>query len=131
MFYDHFLALNWDRYSPEPLEAFTARVYAEFRAHPIHLPAEARAALDRILCDDWLGSYRRLDGIVSSLRRISIRLSARTGKEFELEKAVEELLANFDGLGSDFGEFFPLIQAQIQESTNAVPVATPDHLRNH
>lgn len=114
VFYDHFLAIDWDRYSAELLEVFTARLYGEIRAHPISLPAEAQAAIDRMLSEDRLGSYRQLDGIEASLRRVSARLSARTGKEFGLERAVSELRANFDGLRSDFAEFFPLLQSHVE-----------------
>jgi len=114
VFYDHFLAIDWDRYSAESLEVFTARLYADIRAHPIPLPAEAQAAIDRMLCEDRLGSYRRLDGIEASLHRVSARLSARTGKEFALERAISELRVNFDGLRSDFAEFFPLLQGHVE-----------------
>jgi acyl carrier protein phosphodiesterase len=62
VFYDHFLALDWNRYSTEPLDAFTARLYSDLRAHPITAPEEARAALDRMIRDDRLGSYRTIEG---------------------------------------------------------------------
>jgi acyl carrier protein phosphodiesterase len=113
VFYDHFLALDWDRYSAERLESFTARVSADIRAHPISLPEEARGALDRMLLDDRLTSYRSIEGIEVTLRRVSMRLAARTGREFALENAVSELRANFDALRSDFAEFFPLLQAHV------------------
>jgi len=119
VFYDHFLALDWDRYSGEPLEAFTARLYADIRAHPIPLPAEAQAAFNRMAGDDRLGSFRRLDGIEASLRWVSKRLSARVGREFGLERAVSELVANFEGLQEDFAEFFPLLQAHVGEGPKA------------
>ena len=48
------------------------------------------------------------------MRRISLRLEARVGRAFGLEKAVSELRANFEGLGADFAEFFPLLQAQVE-----------------
>jgi hypothetical protein len=54
---------------------------------------------------------------------ISGVFSARVGKEFSLERAVPELLDNFDELGSDFGEFFPLLQAHAGKSTQAEPFA--------
>lgn len=117
VFYDHFLALDWGRYSPEPLEAFTARLYAEVRAHPVPLPAEAQAAIDRMVCEDRLGSYRAIGGIEATLRRVSARLAARTGKEFALERAVAELLGNYDELGCDFAEFFPLLRADVEQRT--------------
>jgi acyl carrier protein phosphodiesterase len=113
VFYDHYLALDWDRYSAEPLDAFTARLYSDLRAHPITAPEEARAALDRMVRDDRLGSYRTLEGIEATLLRVSIRLTERTGREFALEKAITELRANFDGLGSDFAEFFPLLRSHV------------------
>jgi acyl carrier protein phosphodiesterase len=113
VFYDHFLALDWQRYSPEPLGAFTARVYADVRAWSVRLPGEARAALERMIGDDRLGSYGRLDGIEAALRRVSQRLLARTGRDLELERGVSELVANFDGLRADFDEFFPQLQAHV------------------
>lgn len=121
VFYDHFLAVDWGRYTAEPLEAFTARLGAEIRAHPIRLPAEAQAAVDRMLSEDRLASYCQIDGVEATLRRVSMRLSARIGKDFELESAVTELQENFDELASDFGEFFPLLQAHVGESEATKP----------
>lgn len=119
VFYDHFLALDWDHYANEPLEAFTARLYADIRAHPIELPTEARAAVERMLHDDRLGSYRHLEGIEASLRRVSLRLEARTGRNFGLERGVTELVAHFEGLRSDFAEFFPQLVTHVREYQDA------------
>jgi acyl carrier protein phosphodiesterase len=111
VFYDHFLALDWGRYSPEPLDVFTARLYADIRVGMFHFPEEAQAALERMMREDRLGSYRRLDGIEGSLRRVSLRLAARIGRDLGLERGVSELVANFEGLRGDFAEFFPQLQA--------------------
>ncbi len=125
VFYDHFLALDWDSYSAEPLDAFTARLYADIRAGMARLPVEAQAGLERMISEDRLGSYRRLDGIESSLRRVSIRLAARIGRDLGLERGVSELVANFDGLKADFAEFFPQLQAHVAEAPSAErPAAT-------
>jgi acyl carrier protein phosphodiesterase len=62
--------------------------------------------------DDRLGSYRCLDGIEASLRRVSKRLSARVGREFGLERGISELVANFEGLRGDFAEFFPQLRTR-------------------
>lgn len=113
VFYDHFLALDWQRYSPEPLEAFTSRLYADIRAWSVRLPAEARDALERMMSDDRLGSYGRLDGIEAALRRVSQRLWERTGRDLGLERGVSELVAHFDGLRADFDEFFPQLRAHV------------------
>jgi acyl carrier protein phosphodiesterase len=113
VFYDHFLSLRWGHYSSEPLGAFTARLYAELGSHPIPLPDETQAILDQLIGEDWLGSYASIEGIEDALGRISERLAARVGRDFELAKATSALLTNFDDLGRDFAEFFPLLQAYV------------------
>ncbi|HZZ77755.1 MAG TPA: ACP phosphodiesterase [Gemmataceae bacterium] len=113
VFYDHYLAIDWQTYSPEPLDSFTAHVYADIRAFSVQMPAEARFALDRMVQDDRLGSYRSIDGIAATLERVSLRLLQRTGKDFHLERAVSELTANYDSLHADFSEFFPLLRAYV------------------
>ena len=113
LFYDHFLALDWGRYCPTPLRQFTADLYADIRANPIRLPPEADETLRRILANDRLGSYVQIEGIEVALRRVSMRLSARVGREFHLERGVAEMAAHFDALAADFAEFFPQLQAHV------------------
>jgi acyl carrier protein phosphodiesterase len=117
IFYDHFLARSWDRYSSEPLEGFTTRLYAAIRGHPLRLPQETQTMLDRLMREDWLGSYRTMAGIETALGRVSRRLEARIGKRFGLERAVSELCESFDELAGDFAEFFPVLQAHVAKRT--------------
>jgi acyl carrier protein phosphodiesterase len=114
VFYDHLLALEWDRYSSVPLDEFSRGFYADVRAHPIKLPTQAQVAVDRMLEHDALGSYREIEGVAGALRRVSSRLHARTGKAFHLEHALPELMANMDGLREDFADFFPRLRAILQ-----------------
>lgn len=113
VFYDHLLAIGWDRYSPIVLDAFTAKFYADIEAKHIELPASARVTLDRIIRHDLLGSYRRVEGVERSLRRLSAYLSSRWRREFALENSVAELVANQAGFEADFAEFFPQLQAAV------------------
>jgi acyl carrier protein phosphodiesterase len=116
VFYDHFLARDWLRYSPMPLEQFTAEVYAALGAYPAEgLPAEARYALERTIATDRLGSYRSLAGIEAALERVALRLEARLGRAFALGRAVRELEAHYGDFGDDFAVFFPELQAHVAE----------------
>ncbi len=117
IFYDHFLAIGWERYCAEPLTVFTARLYTDIRSHPIRLPAGTQAVVDAILAEDRLASYRHLDGIKTVLQRMSMRLSARVGRDLRLEQAVSDLIANFDALEQDFMEFFPALQEHVASVT--------------
>ena len=59
LFYDHFLARHWDEHAREPLDAFTARVYALLEQHDALLPERLRSIAPRMAQADWLASYAR------------------------------------------------------------------------
>jgi acyl carrier protein phosphodiesterase len=114
VFYDHFLALEWERYASEPLDVFTAGVYANIRQFASLLPGDARFVAERMAEDDLLGSYRRVEGIEAALRGLSWRIKTRTGRDLGLERGVSELVANFEELRVDFEEFFPELRAHTE-----------------
>ena len=113
VFYDYYLARDWERYSPVTLGAYTAAFYASIQAHPMDLPPSARTMLDRIVRHDLLGSYARVEGVERALRRISTYLSSRWQKQFALERGVRDLLAHEAAFGADFEEFFPALQVHV------------------
>lgn len=124
VFYDHLLATQWHVYSPIVLDAFTARFYADIESRHIPLPSSARVTLDRIIRHDLLGSYRRIEGVERSLRRVSAYLSSRWGREFALEQGVADLIDQRAGFDADFAEFFPQLQAAVATGS---PHKTMEH----
>lgn len=117
VFYDHLLATHWNAYSPIVLDAFTSKFYADIESSRIELPSSARVTLDRIIRHDLLGSYRRIEGVERSLRRISAYLSSRWRREFELERGVADLIAQRTGFDEDFVEFFPQLRAAVSNGS--------------
>jgi acyl carrier protein phosphodiesterase len=113
VFYDFCLATGWERYCPVTLHAFTSAFYSDIRASTIALPEQAQAVTDRIVKHDLLGSYRRVEGVERSLRRISAYLSSRWHREFALEKGVADLLAQQDDFAADFADFFPALRTHV------------------
>jgi acyl carrier protein phosphodiesterase len=103
MFYDHFLARDWTRWSSEPLEAFTARVYAALDEHRALLPERLQHIAPRMAQTDWLASYRRLSAVDFALDRMGERLKRGNA----LRGAARELTANYALLEADFEAFFP------------------------
>jgi acyl carrier protein phosphodiesterase len=122
VFYDHVLATHWNAYSPIVLDAFTAKFYADIESRHIELPSSARVTLDRIIRHDLLGSYRRIEGVERSLRRISAYLSSRWSREFALEKGVADLVTHRAGFDADFAEFFPQLQAAVSAGSTRKPL---------
>ncbi|MGA8809070.1 MAG: ACP phosphodiesterase [Thermoanaerobaculia bacterium] len=109
VFFDHFLAIDFTRYAPEPLDDFLTRVYATIDPHIDELPGRLRIVYPRMRDDGWLSSYRSVEGIRRALGGISHRLSRRP----ELAPAVRflenpETRVELERL---FHEFFPDVMA--------------------
>jgi acyl carrier protein phosphodiesterase len=109
VFFDHFLAVDFTRYSPEPLEAFLSRVYAAIDPHLDQLPGDLRLVYPRMRDESWLQSYQTIEGIRQALGGISHRLS----RSPQLAPAVHfladgETRAELEWL---FHEFFPDVMA--------------------
>ena len=111
VFYDHFLARDWPLYADVPLDDFAQEIYRDFDLCREHLPAELWARLQQMKRDNWLCSYREIDGIETALRRIEFRLR----KPFALHEATRELEAHYHELADDFREFFPQLAAHAME----------------
>jgi acyl carrier protein phosphodiesterase len=103
IFYDHFLAKNWARYSTIPLPSFSQNVYTILTSNHSILPERLQRMLPYIVREDWLTSYARLSAIHTTLNRLSRRFK----RENSLLNSAEELAANYQALESDFGNFFP------------------------
>lgn len=103
VFYDHFLARNWEQFSSVPLEQFCRRVYTIFHKNRFLLPERLQKFLPRMIAENWLLSYREVEGIRWTLSGLSNRLSRKN----RMAESVAELYRHYEVLQSDFMEFFP------------------------
>jgi len=103
IYYDHFLANQWQHYHKEKLEQFTGRCYATLLRHYHILPQRTRSLLPHIMMDNWLMSYADIGGLTRSFQGISRRVRYNPG----LEYAAEELQQHYSAFEKDFREFFP------------------------
>ncbi len=111
VFYDHFLARDWLRYSNEPLDAFVVRVYAALDLHGHHFSPPLDRVASLMAAEDWLSSYQTLEGIADVLRRMSRRLS-RTNP---LGRGAEELERHYAAFEADFHEFMPRLRTYVSD----------------
>jgi acyl carrier protein phosphodiesterase len=114
VFFDHCLARDWHRYSDEPLDDFTARVYRVLADEPV-LPERLALVAPRMAAQDWLGSYRDFSVVGAALAGISRRLSRPEG----LAGVYEELQALYQPLSDDFSAFYPEVRAFAQAALAA------------
>lgn len=105
MFYDHFLAQEWHRWSDEPLERYLARARRAVERQGGHLPVRLAAMLPAIF-ETLIPSYDSEAGVRLALER----MAARVRRPNPLAAGVGELRRNRPGLHTDFREFVPQAQ---------------------
>lgn len=114
VFYDHFLAKNWNTYSHVNLADFTTEIYSSFQAYPGDIPQFAQETIARMIDGDWLTGYQHRSGIEITLARIDYRIQARMGDRIKLVAAMPILEREYSNLDRDFNLFFPELQQHLQ-----------------
>ena len=109
VFFDHFLARNFPAYSPETLPEFTSRVYDLLASLTAGMPPRVQYFFPYMREQNWLLHYAGREGISRSLSGLSRRASAGSG----MERAGEELAANYAAYEADFREFWPQVWAYV------------------
>ncbi len=107
VFYDHFLACNWERYHPERgLPAFSASVYDALQRRHGSLTARFQRVLPVMARQDWLSSYGRLEAVDRAL----LGLSRRLKRANPMAEGGQALRSNYAELEDDFHAFFPELE---------------------
>ncbi|MEQ1586878.1 MAG: acyl carrier protein phosphodiesterase [Cyclobacteriaceae bacterium] len=106
MFYDHFLAKNWQTYHSNPLDQFVSEAYATLNKFEDQLPQRVQGLLPHIIRGNWLYNYSRIEGIHGALSG----MSRRTPYESKMDEAVLDLQKFYTEFEDEFSRFFPELQ---------------------
>ncbi|MBF0693674.1 MAG: DUF479 domain-containing protein [Flavobacterium sp.] len=107
VFYDHFLAANWARYSDVTLMDFSQEFYKILEDHDELLSDKTRHMLPIMKRENWLFSYATPSGIESILKQMDYRTKHRS----KMGEAKTELLHFYDEFQEEFTDFFEEIQS--------------------
>ncbi|MFV5685054.1 ACP phosphodiesterase [Flavobacterium sp. GB2R13] len=102
VFYDHFLAKNWNTYSDEKLEEFVARFYQSLQDNTAILSERTKGMMPYMIEHNWLVSYQTVEGI----NRILTQMDHRTKNESKMRFAANELSEFYSEFETEFSEFF-------------------------
>lgn len=103
LFFDHFLAKNWEQFHHQRLDQFTRHFYSILSRRHAELPERLQRVAHSMAHHDWLGSYAEVESVAIALNRMSQRLR----RENRLFDAADELLANYTEFENDFYSFIP------------------------
>lgn len=103
IFYDHFLAKNWNNYSDISLSEFTQNTYKTLSTYPDLIPEKASYMINHMITNNWFESYQSMEGIQRTLQGMSRRTKYVSG----MELATQDLYLMHDEFEAQFKVFFP------------------------
>lgn len=98
IFFDHFLAKNWNEYSSIPLAKFADNCYAILNKNKDIFPQKTQEMLPYMIRGNWLLSYASIEGVTQVLQGMNRRTKGRSG----MNKATIELQAFYTEFENDF-----------------------------
>ena len=111
IFYDHYLAKNWDRYHSTFLPEFAEKTYTMIMSRETILPEKVKWMMPYMMKQDWLTNYARIDGIA----RVLGGMSRRTPYNSKMHEAVDDLRMHYTDFEKEFFEFFPELETHSKE----------------
>lgn len=106
IYYDHFLAANWQHYETEDLADYTTHVYKILIRRYFALPQRVKRILPWMIAQNWLCGYANFN----DLQQVFNGMSRRASHESEMQHAVVFLKENYTFFETDFFLFFNEVQ---------------------
>lgn len=111
MYFDHFLSLNWRRYNDQSLSAFSTEIFRKLSGFKIEMPSYTGVLYQKMRDEDWLLSYKSIEGIAFALHRMGKRVNFKNN----WDDAKWVLKENYNFLENDFHMFFPDIISEVNK----------------
>jgi acyl carrier protein phosphodiesterase len=105
VFYDHFLAKNWEQFSSTPLIDYTQDVYTVLNRVKSVFPEKIKYMLPFMIKHNWLYAYKEIEGIDKALKG----MARRTTFVANMENASIDLRKDYELFENEFVEFFPVL----------------------
>ncbi len=102
IFYDHFLAKNWEDYSDISLEEYSISFYKDLNDNFDILPQKVQNLMPYLIKDNWLLSYASIPGIA----KVLYGMSRRTKYNSNMDLATTDLVNHYSEFENEFRLFF-------------------------
>ncbi len=102
IFYDYFLAKNWNNFSAIPLDIYTKSLYSLLKNTSIELPTKSKQFIKYMVEYNILFNYQFKEGI----QKVLDGMNTRTQGNSQMNLAIEDLNIYEKELEEDFNTFF-------------------------
>ncbi|MCV9934366.1 acyl carrier protein phosphodiesterase [Flavobacterium sp. LS1R47] len=109
IFYDHFLAKNWNVYSDEKLDDFVKRFYDSLTKNHDILSEKTQRIMPIMFQENWLVSYQTIEGI----NHILTQMDRRTKNTSKMQFATAELKEFYAEFETEFTAFFEELKQHV------------------
>ena len=111
IFYDHFLTVNWSRFSRQPLTDFTDNLHKILIRYSPVLPEKVKLLVPSFIDNNWIKTYRSIKGLEIVLNR----MSDKTTLPDETAFAIGVLKEYYNRIEGDFLAYFPSLMNYVSE----------------
>lgn len=111
IFYDHFLALHWDKFHDKPLQEFATNTYQLLGEYVEHFPDSAKSFYQYMCHYNILYRYKELEGMEQVVQGMARR--SRFGQH--MANGVQTLVENYSELETNFLRFYPSLEKHCLE----------------
>lgn len=105
LYFDHFLAVLWENYHPQPLTEFSAQFYQNIKSYPVELPLPINHFLKALIKYNWFAHYQSVEG----LKDIMEQMDRRTRFDSNLAASATQLIEKYSYFQSQFSKFMPQV----------------------
>ena len=105
VYYDHFLAKDFENIANISLEEFSEYIYETLEKNIGQLPPRLKQFVPIMIRENILLSYRKLEGVQTALTKINQRVK----KKFSVGLAMAVLKDIYERLENDFQKYFPCL----------------------
>ncbi|WP_028980999.1 ACP phosphodiesterase [Sporocytophaga myxococcoides] len=112
IYYDHFLAISWEKYSPEiSLKDFAQASYDLLESYPQYLTNNVKFLLTHMRNQNWLYNYSEIESLEKTFEGMSRRATFKS----KMETACNALVKDYEFYKEEFAAFFPEIIRFVEE----------------
>ncbi len=102
IFYDHYLAKNWNIYSDVTLANYVNDFYNLLEENYAILPDGVKRMMPYMIADNWIYNYSKMEGIT----RVLDGMNRRTKNKSKMNFAILDLEKHYDAFEKEFTLFF-------------------------
>jgi acyl carrier protein phosphodiesterase len=101
MYFDHFLAVLWNRFHPLELSEFSTQFYTKLNTTDIEFSEKTERFIDALITYNWFEQYQTIQGLHSIL----LQMDKRTRFDSNLANSTTELVEKYSYFQNNFLDF--------------------------